>query len=64
MFPEVVRLPIMSKLLLKSQVLLVSSHSILALEPDTNIPEPPEFASVCPAPRIISLSTTFKLFTL
>jgi len=62
--PEAFILPTTSKLLLKSQVLLLSSHSKLALEPSTNIPEPFEFASDCPLPTVISLSTTSKLFTL
>ena len=56
-------LPTISILLLKSQVLPVSSHNKLAFDPSTNIPEPFELASVCPTPTVISLSTTSKLFT-
>ena len=62
--PEAVILPTISKLLLKSQVLLASSQSKLAFEPSTIIPEPFELASICPLPKVISLSTTSKLFTL
>jgi len=61
--PDTPIFPVTFILLLKSHSSFASSHKRLALEPSTTIPEPPEAASFCPAPKVIVWSVTSKSVT-